>query len=108
MDDTAETTENQKEEDLNAVRNFAFRTVRSESATSNRVKRHAAMLGNDDVEVTIIGDSYPVCISTVLTKSKWLVLNTDSDNDNDKEDKGNHKDIRLLRLYAYGFTLASK
>lgn len=106
MDDTAETTKNQKEEDLNTVRNFAFRDVRSESATSNRVKRHAAMLGNDDVEVTIIGDSYPVGISTVLTKSKWLILNTDSDND--KEDKGNHKDIRLSRLYAYGFTLAPK
>ncbi len=56
MDDTAETTQNdkEKEEDLNAVRNFAFRPVRVESAASNRVKRHVAMLGNDDVEVTII------------------------------------------------------
>ncbi len=108
MDDTAETTQNdkEKEEDLNPVRNFAFRPFRRESATYNGVKRHAAMLGNDDVEVTIIGDSYPVCISTVLTKSRWLVLNTDSDND--EKEKGNHEDSRFLRLYAYGFTLASK
>ena len=56
MDDAAEAAQNdkEKEEDLNAVRNFAFRPVRVESSASNRVKRQAAMLGNDDVEVTII------------------------------------------------------
>jgi len=47
LDDAAETTQNDKEKE-------ALNPVRSESAASNRVKRHVAMLGNDDVEVTII------------------------------------------------------
>ncbi len=55
LDDTAEKTQNdkEKEEDLNPVRNFAFRPFRRESATYNGAKRPVAMLGNHDVEVTI-------------------------------------------------------